>query len=148
MSNPTATQTVHRRRHVPQRTRRMLAAGALAVVVAACGTATDAIAPVAPDRAETLIESTEGLVVLDIRTPEEIATGVLPEAIGLDFYSDTFADELAELDRDTPYLVYCRSGNRSGQAMDIMTDLGFTEVYELTGGINSWIEQGKALTDS
>ena len=53
-----------------------------------------------------------------------------------------FADRLSDLDKDTPYFVYCRSGNRSATTIDMMRDLGFTEVYELDGGIASWAAAG------
>ncbi len=63
----------------------------------------------------------------------------------IDFYRDDFADQLAELDKDVPYVVYCRSGNRSGQATSLMADLGFTDVAEVDGGIVAWANSGQAL---
>ena len=60
----------------------------------------------------------------------------------LDFYRDDFADQLAGLDPDAPYLLYCRSGNRSGQAATIMDGLGFSNVANVDGGIISWTEAG------
>ena len=85
-------------------------------------------------------------VVLDIRTPEEVATGTLPEAIDIDFYAPSFEAEIAALDRDTPYLVYCRSGNRSDTGVELMQELGFTQIYELEDGIVSWVESGRPLS--
>jgi rhodanese-related sulfurtransferase len=41
-----------------------------------------------------------------------------------------------------PYLLYCRSGNRSAQAREMMRGLGFAEVYEIDGGITAWTEAG------
>lgn len=116
----------------------------VAVVVTGC-TSTGAVTLVDSGRAETLMESEPDLVVLDIRTPEEVAEGVLPGAMAIDFYSDTFRDQLAGLDREVPYLVYCRSGNRSADAVTVMTDLGFTEIYELDGGVVSWVGAGRSL---
>jgi len=84
----------------------------------------------------------ENLVVLDVRTPEEFADGHIEGAIMIDFYGDDFADRLAELDPDVPYLLYCRSGNRSGQTTAIMETLGFTDVADVDGGILSWTEAG------
>ena len=66
------------------------------------------------------------LVVLDVRTPEEFSEGHLEGAVLVDFYDADFAEQLAALDPDVPYLVYCRSGNRSGQTLDIMQQLGFS----------------------
>ena len=89
----------------------------------------------------------EGLVVLDVRTPEEFAEGHLEGAVMIDFYRDDFADQLAELDPDVPYLLYCRSGNRSGQTTAIMGQLGFTDVADVDGGIVSWAQSGLPITN-
>ncbi len=83
-----------------------------------------------------------GLVVLDVRTSEEFADGHLADATMLDFYRDDFADRLAELDPDAPYLIYCRSGNRSGQTRALMEELGFTDVVDVDGGILAWDDAG------
>lgn len=80
------------------------------------------------------------LVILDVRTPEEFAEGHLEGAVILDFYREDFADQLAELDPDVPYLLYCRSGNRSGQTAEMMEQLGFVDVADVDGGIVSWTE--------
>lgn len=95
---------------------------------------------------EMLAAPPDGLVVLDVRTPEEFAAGRLNGAQLLDFQSAAFVDELGALDRDTPYLVYCRSGNRSAQAVAKMQELGFTTVFEMAGGVTAWQEAGYALT--
>lgn len=84
----------------------------------------------------------EGLIILDVRTPEEFAEGHLDGAIMIDFYRDDFADQLKDLDPDTPYLLYCRSGNRSGQTTAIMDEQGFTNVADIDGGILAWTESG------
>ena len=52
------------------------------------------------------------------------------------------ADRIGELDRDLPYVLYCNSGNRSADAAQLMTDLGFSEVYEVDGGIQGWLGAG------
>ncbi len=80
--------------------------------------------------------------ILDVRTPVEFSTGHIQGAINLDFNSASFRDELSKLDKEKTYLVYCKTGNRSGQAMKIMESLGFTEVYNLSAGIVDWISSG------
>ncbi len=82
------------------------------------------------------------LVVLDVRTPEEFAEAHLADAILIDIYEPDFADRIAELDRSVPYVLYCRSGNRSEEARNLMTELGFEEVYDVAGGIVGWTEAG------
>ena len=94
----------------------------------------------AQDGSAILSEPPTDLVILDVRTPEEFGEGHLEGAVILDFYRDDFADQLAELDRDVPYLLYCRSGNRSGQTAAMMEELGFTDVADVDGGIISWTE--------
>lgn len=92
--------------------------------------------------AAILNQQPDGLVVLDVRTPEEYAEGHLEGATLLDFYRDDFADQLAGLDPNLPYLLYCRSGNRSSQARAMMADLGFTDVADIDGGIAAWTGAG------
>ncbi len=75
------------------------------------------------------------LQVLDVRTPEEIQEGHLPNAIAYDFKAPGFESKLATLPRDRAYLVYCRSGGRSARTVEMMKNLGFREVYEMKGGI-------------
>ena len=89
-----------------------------------------------------LDEAPDGLVVLDIRTAGEYAAGHLPGAIQIDFYSASFEQELAALDRNVPYLMYCQSGGRSAAALPIMEGLGFREVYEIDSGYGGWVAAG------
>ena len=120
----------------------------LAVVAAACsGGESTAVAPsielVSPAKAAEVIEEhPDGLVVLDIRTPEEYAEAHLADAIVVDYYAPDFADRLDALDKDVPYVLYCRTGNRTSDAVETMRSLGFTRVYEIDGGIVNWYEQG------
>jgi rhodanese-related sulfurtransferase len=100
---------------------------------------------VSPEEAAALAAD-PGIIVLDVRTTEGYESGHLADATMIDFYSETFVDDIAALDPDGTYLVYCRSGNRSGQATALMTDLGFEQVYDLDGGILAWDAQGMALT--
>lgn len=98
---------------------------------------------VSPADGVALLESPpDDLVVLDVRTPEEFAEGHIEGAILVDFYDDDFRDQLAALDTEVPYLVYCRSGNRSGQAVSMMAELGFGEVTDVNGGIVAWTAAG------
>jgi len=127
----------------------LLALLALALLAAGCGggdgtaTVEAVIETISPADASSLLASAPtGLVVLDVRTPEEFAAGHLAGAVGLDFYAATFADDLAALDREAPYLLYCRSGNRSAEAREMMRSLGFREVHEVDGGIVAWAEAG------
>ncbi len=96
----------------------------------------------AEDAAGIIDSPPENLVILDVRTPEEFAEGHIEGAIMLDFYRDDFADELAKLDPSVPYVLYCRSGNRSGQTISLMEGLGFADVADVDGGIGGWLGAG------
>lgn len=77
--------------------------------------------------------------VLDVRTEEELEEGHIPKAKHIDIYlGQGFIDELEKLDKTKNYYVYCRSGNRSGQACAIMNSIGFENAYNLAGGFMNW----------
>jgi len=128
-----------------------------AVLLGACGSATDTVAaPVAQsielidavDAAQLLTDNagSADFVILDIRTPEEFNSGRIAGSVNIDFYEPSFAAELDKLDKDKTYFVYCNSGNRSGRAMGTMGDLGFVDVYDLDGGIQAWYNSGFNIT--
>lgn len=80
-------------------------------------------------------------IILDVRTDAEVAEGIIPNAIQIDIYKGQgFIYKLEELDKSKNYYVYCRSGNRSGQACAIMNQLGIDNAYNLVGGILEWNE--------
>jgi rhodanese-related sulfurtransferase len=91
---------------------------------------------------------TPGTVVLDVRTPGEYASGHLPQAKNVDIEAGDFAAQIAALDKTTTYAVYCRSGNRSGVALEQMTTAGFSNVYDLADGIIAWQSMGGPVTVS
>ncbi|MFT4312468.1 MAG: rhodanese-like domain-containing protein [Candidatus Woesearchaeota archaeon] len=76
------------------------------------------------------------IVVIDLRTPQEYSQGHVPGSINIDFYQSDFEQRLDQLDKKQTYVIYCRSGNRSKQALRIMESLGFLTVYELHEGIS------------
>ena len=99
----------------------------------------------AQDAAATIADAPDDLVILDVRTAEEFAEGHIEGATMIDFYSEDFAAQIAELDPDVPYVLYCRSGNRSGQTRSIMSELGFASVEDVDGGVISWQTAGLPL---
>jgi phage shock protein E len=96
---------------------------------------------VTPEQAATLATD-PAITVLDVRTPEEFTEGHLAGAVLVDFSSPAFADEVAQLDPSQPYLVYCRSGNRSGQAVAAMQQAGFAQLWDMDGGVTAWTAAG------
>jgi rhodanese-related sulfurtransferase len=79
-------------------------------------------------------------VLLDIRTPNEFSQGHIPNAILMNIYDPTFADDIQQLDKNKNYYLYCRSGNRSYHAGKLMVQSGFKKVYNLSSGILDWDE--------
>jgi rhodanese-related sulfurtransferase len=78
-------------------------------------------------------------VILDVRTPQEWNEGIIPGAINIDIYQgEAFMDALEALDKTKTYFVYCRSGARSGNACNVMSQLGFEKAFNLSGGIMGW----------
>lgn len=85
------------------------------------------------------LNADENAVILDVRTPEEVAQGIIPNAIVIDIYKGQgFIDDIQKLDKTKTYYVYCKSGGRSGQACGVMNQLGFENVYNLIGGFTDW----------
>jgi len=85
------------------------------------------------------LEKDDNAVILDVRTPQEVEEGYIPGAINIDiFLGQGFLEELGKLDKSKNYYVYCRSGNRSGQACAIMNSIGIANAYNLEGGFMEW----------
>ena len=141
-------------------THRFLAAAAAALLLlgaTACGddgadgaeaSAAEAAAGVrvvSPDEAAVLLAADPPPAVIDVRTPEEFEEGRIEGAVLIDVTSPDFAERIAELDRDVPYVLYCRSGNRSVTAREVMADLGFADVADIEGGITAWVAEGKPV---
>lgn len=74
------------------------------------------------------VELSAGTVIIDVRTPEEFSAGHLEGAVNIDFRSPDFAAQVGGLDLDTEYFLYCRTGNRSGQALSQMSEMGFSSL--------------------
>ena len=133
---------------------RLAATSALAVVavlLGGCSTGgTQAPPPVAAPASAASLPAADfaaamarpGTVLLDVRTPAEFAAGHLRGATNLDIGSPGFAAAAAELDKSLTYAVYCRSGSRSRVALAAMAELGFTNSFDLSGGILAWQAAG------
>ncbi|MFO7779723.1 MAG: rhodanese-like domain-containing protein [Nitriliruptoraceae bacterium] len=89
--------------------------------------------------AATRLEEPDALV-LDVRTPPEYLQTHLPGAVNVDFYGPSLRSELEALDREAPVLLYCRSGQRSGNLHPLLAELGFRDVIDVRGGIIAWVE--------
>ena len=86
-----------------------------------------------------------GVISLDVRTAQEFAEGHLKNAININVESGNFENEIANLDKTATYAVYCRSGRRSAVAVDLMQKAGFTNLFNLDGGVIDWSASGYPL---
>jgi rhodanese-related sulfurtransferase len=82
------------------------------------------------------IEMSTVAAVIDVRTPEEISSGYLEGALKFDFQGPNFASEIATLDKSKDYVIYCRSGNRAGGAINFMKQNGFTGTLTNAGSLD------------
>lgn len=82
-------------------------------------------------------QSTPNAVLVDVRRPDEFGISHIAGAIDIDFENSNFVSEVQRLDTSKTYFIYCRSGNRSGQASVIMRQNGIKNLYELQGGIST-----------
>ena len=85
---------------------------------------------------KSLIEKLDG-IILDVRTPEEVAQGKIAQSININYF-DNFKAAAEKLDKTKPVYVYCASGGRSGRAAYDLNKMGFTTVYNLLGGFGAW----------
>ena len=84
-----------------------------------------------------LMEDKE-LQLVDVRTAEEVSQGMIEGAQNIDFRNPEFESNIGKLDKKKPIAVYCGAGIRSGKSAAMLQELGFEEVYDLTGGFNQW----------
>ena len=112
-----------------------------------CGSGSNGVTNVDPTAFLTTA-SQSGTVVVDVRTPAEYAAGHIDGAINIDVEASTFDAEIAKLDKNATYAVYCHSGRRSGLATDAMGKAGFTHVYNLSGGMTDLQSAGGQVVTS
>jgi rhodanese-related sulfurtransferase len=126
--------------------KKVLALIASALLLAGCSSSSSAIDLSVTEFSAKVAEA--GVITLDVRTPGEFAEGYIEGARLVDFQSGNFENEIAVLDKNATYAVYCRSGNRSGQAVKVMQDVGFTNVFNMNGGVIDWANAGLPLVNN
>lgn len=106
----------------------LLAGVVSSLVLTSCGGSGADVDTSIADPAAVVSQIDSGATVIDVRTPEEFASGHVADAVNIDVSSGDFEEKVGELDPEAEYVVYCRSGNRSTQAMEKMADLGFDDL--------------------
>ena len=84
-------------------------------------------------------------ILLDVRTPDEFSSGFIKKAKNLDFYSETFQNDLLSIDKSLAVVLYCRTNNRSTKTANILKENGFKEISVLEGGITDWVKNGNDI---
>ncbi|MBM4765182.1 rhodanese-like domain-containing protein [Bacillus sp. B15-48] len=113
--------------------KKILLALVILVVLTACNI--EGYENISITEAKQLIDDSE-VTILDVRTPEEYNEGHIPNATLLPLQE--LEGRLNELNKEETFLIVCRSGNRSTQASKMLTEHGFANVYNMTGGMNDW----------
>jgi rhodanese-related sulfurtransferase len=126
--------------------KKVIAILASVLLLAGCSSSSSAVDLSVSEFSSKVTEA--GIITLDVRTPGEFNGGHIEGAQLIDFQSGNFESEIATLDKSKTYAVYCRSGSRSGQAVKIMSDAGFTNVYNLNGGVIDWANAGLPLVNN
>jgi rhodanese-related sulfurtransferase len=81
------------------------------------------------------LDMTSVAAVIDVRTADEFATGHLDGALNFDIQGSEFSSQIDTLDKAANYVIYCRSGNRAGQAVSYMQENGFTGTLTNAGSV-------------
>lgn len=121
--------------------KKLLFATFIAVFALACNqnsTAQSVSEVIEPAAFQAKMNELDDEILIDVRTPQEQGNGFIKEALFIDFNSAAFKNELAKLDKSKPVMVYCASGGRSGKTARLLSQLGFTTVYDLAGGMGAW----------
>jgi rhodanese-related sulfurtransferase len=126
--------------------KKVIALLASVLLLAGCSTSPSAMDLSVSEFSSKVAEA--GVITLDVRTPGEFNEGHIEGAQLIDFQSGNFENEIATLDKSKTYAVYCRSGSRSGQAVKVMSDAGFTDLYNLDGGVIDWASAGLPLVSN
>ncbi len=92
-----------------------------------------------PEEFKATINKIDCCIIVDCCKPSEYEAGHLPEAINLNYLSQTLAEDLKQLNKEQAHFVYCQSGRRSLRVCMLMKNSGFKEVYNLDGGLQNWL---------
>lgn len=80
--------------------------------------------------------------LVDVRTPQEVQAGAIEGSVNMNMFDDDFKAQVETLDKDKAVYVYCKAGGRSARSAKMLKDMGFTKVYDLDGGYDTWKSKG------
>ena len=87
----------------------------------------------------------EGIIVVDIRTPGEYLDGHIPNVPNVDFRGVDFLEKMTKYDKTQPIIIHCASGGRSQNAASKLLENGFVKVYDYSGGFSDWKSKGEQI---
>ena len=87
-------------------------------------------------------------ILIDVRTQDEFDSGHINSAINLDFYSNTFKNDILSLPKNETIVLYCRTNNRSGKTATILQENGYRHILVIKGGITEWVKNGNDINYS
>ncbi|MES2571491.1 MAG: rhodanese-like domain-containing protein [Verrucomicrobiota bacterium] len=105
---------------------------------------TDKVKHVTPNELEPLLAQKK-VVVLDLRTPEEFASGHIAGARNIDFNGADFKEKIGALDKSQSYVVHCAAGGRSTRSLPVFDEQQFKSILHLDGGLKAWTAAGKPI---
>lgn len=116
----------------------------LSLLIFSCGS-TQGQSEVTVVDADRLLElQSAGAIVIDVRSPEEVAEGKIPGAINIPL-SENMASDITDIKKDQAVIVYCRSGMRSTNASEILKKAGYKVIYNYKGSMNDWQSKKKPI---
>ncbi|HOY14572.1 MAG TPA: rhodanese-like domain-containing protein [Saprospiraceae bacterium] len=98
---------------------------------------------ISPAELKDMMANNKDLVVIDVRTPQEIAGGKIENALEINISDPAFNDKIKALDTEKEYVVYCKVGGRSAKAKSVMQSMGIKKVSNLVGGYDNYKAAGQ-----
>ncbi len=114
----------------------------LGLLFLSCNGQTDGVETITAKTFAEKIKTTPDAQILDVRTPEEYSSEHIDKANNVNWNDDNFVDQAKAFDKSKPVFVYCKSGGRSAQAAAKLAAMGFTQIYNLDGGMMKWNAAG------
>jgi rhodanese-related sulfurtransferase len=121
---------------------RVIMLAGLLLILSACTTAQKNKTDVVSTQVQQMLSTDPTLIVLDVRTPAEFSEGHIKGAMNIDMREPGAMTRINALDKNAAYIVYCRTGNRSGTVVNTMVENGFKTIYHMTDGITGWNGNG------
>ena len=128
--------------------KKFLSLSFISVLLTSCfGQTSKEVQTIAPEVFAQKLKATKNPQLLDVRTPEEFKSGHLANAVNIDWCEDDFAKKAVKYDKSKPIFVYCKAGLRGKKAGTKLAELGFTNIYNLEGGIDKWNDSSQGRTE-